>query len=59
MKKYAVLVVLDLDVEVLPSTPIEDVTSVTKKRLQILINGNKNLKIEHMRAVLMRRLEKE
>lgn len=60
MAKYAVMVVLDLDVDVLDSTKASEVEDITKNTVQIYLEGRqRGVKIRMIRAKLLGLAEKK
>ena len=59
--KYAVMVVLDLDVDVLDSTKPEEVENITKNTVEIYLagRGERGVKIKMIRTKLLGLAEKE
>jgi len=58
MAKYAVLVSMDLNVELLDSTPVKEVEKITRNVVRILVDGKTGLEIKHLRIKLLGKAEK-
>jgi hypothetical protein len=50
MAKYSILAIIDLNVEVLDSTPIDEVELVTRKKLEILVDKKRGVEIKNLRT---------
>ena len=60
MAKYAVMVVLDLDIDVLDSTNASEVEEITKNTVEIYLEGReRGVKIKMLRTKLLGLVEKE
>ena len=57
MAKHAILVMVDVDANVLDSTPVEEVEKITKNKIRILLNGRKGLKVTRMSTKYLMKLE--
>ena len=58
MAKHAVLVTMDLNVDLLDSTPVEEVEKITKNTVRILVDKNLGCEIKSLRAKLLGKAEK-
>ena len=58
MAKHAVLVTMDLNVDLLDSTPVEEVEKITENIMRILVNKNMGCRIKSLRAKLLGKAEK-
>jgi len=58
MAKYALLVTVDLNVDLLDSTPIEEVEKITKNVVRILVDKKDGCEIKSLRAKLLGKAER-
>ena len=58
MAKYALLVTVDLNVDLLDSTPIKEVEKITKNIVRILVDKKEGCEIKSLRAKLLGKAEK-
>ena len=58
MTKHAVLVTMDLNVDLLDSTPVEEVEKITKNVVRILVDKKEGCEIKSLRAKLLGKAEK-
>jgi len=58
MAKYAVLVNMDLNVELLDSTSIKEVEKITKNVVRILVDKKDGCEIKSLRAKLLGKAER-
>jgi len=58
MAKYALLVTVDLNVDLLDSTPVEEVEKITKNVVRILVDKKDGCEIKGLRAKLLGKAEK-
>lgn len=58
MAKYAVLVNMDLNVELLDSTLVKDVEKITRNVVRILVDGKTGLEIKNLRIKLLGKAER-
>jgi len=58
MAKYALLVTVDLNVDLLDSTPIEEVEKITRNVVRILVDKKDGCEIKSLRAKLLGKAEK-
>jgi len=57
MAKYALLVTVDLNVDLLDSTTIKDVEKITKNIIRILVDKKQGCEIKNLRAKLLGKAE--
>lgn len=58
MAKYAVLVTMDLNVELLDSTTVKDVEKITKNIVRILVNKKMGCAVKNLGIKLLGKAEK-
>ena len=58
MAKYAVVINMDLNVDLLDSTPIEEVEKITRNVVRILVDKKEGCEIKSLRAKLLGKAEK-
>lgn len=58
MIKYAVLVNMDLNVELLDSTPVKDVEKITERIVRILVDKKMDCEIKNLGIKLLGKAEK-
>ena len=57
MAKYALLVTVDLNVDLLDSTPIEEVEKITRNVVRILVDKKDGCEIKSLRVKLLGKAE--
>jgi len=58
MAKYAVVINMDLNVDLLDSTPIEEVEKITRNVVRILVDKKEGCEIKSLRTKLLGKAEK-